>query len=227
MLRFLRRFGTLPDHTDQVFVVDRQGRFRGALSVSSILTHSPTDAVSDLMTSDILTLNPLDEARDAAQAFERYDLVSAPVVDEAGRLVGRLTVNEVVDIIRERSDEEAYTAVGLDEDQDIFGNVWEVARSRWLWLGVNLCTAFFASRVISAFDGTIERVVALAALMRREGLRGELSLDEIMCCGVGSCFGCVVKVNASELPEKFRYARSCVEGPVFPAEEIYLGEETK
>ena len=105
------------------------------------------------------------DAGDAAQAFERYDLVSAPVVDESGRLVGRLTVNEVVDVIREESDEDAYAAVGLDDDQDIFGSVWDAAKSRWVWLGVNLCTAFFASRVITAFDGTIERVVALAALM--------------------------------------------------------------
>ncbi|MBS1386991.1 MAG: magnesium transporter, partial [Duodenibacillus sp.] len=87
------------------------------------------------------------------------------VVDESGRLVGRLTVNEVVDVIREESDEDAYAAVGLDDDQDIFGSVWDAAKSRWVWLGVNLCTAFFASRVITAFDGTIERVVALAALM--------------------------------------------------------------
>ena len=117
------------------------------------------------MHTDMLTLNPLEDSSDAAQAFERYDLVSAPVVDEAGRLVGRLTVNEIVDVIREESEEDAFAAVGLDDEQDIFASVWEAARSRWLWLGVNLCTAFFASRVISAFDGTIERVVALAALM--------------------------------------------------------------
>lgn len=115
------------------------------------------------MHTDMLTLNPLEDSSDAAQAFERYDLVSAPVVDEAGRLVGRLTVNEIVDVIREESEEDAFAAVGLDDEQDIFASVWEAARSRWLWLGVNLCTAFFASRVISAFDGTIERVVALAA----------------------------------------------------------------
>lgn len=165
VLRFLRRFDSLPDHTDQVFVVDRQGKLRGSLAVSQILVHEPTVSVAKLVRTDILTLNPLDQASDAAQAFERYDLVSAPVVDEAGRLVGRLTVNEVVDVIREESDEDAYAAVGLDEDQDLFGSVWEAAKSRWVWLGVNLCTAFFASRVINAFDGTIEKVVALAALM--------------------------------------------------------------
>ncbi|RHJ35646.1 magnesium transporter [Sutterella sp. AM11-39] len=165
VLKFLRRFESLPDHTDQLFVVDRQGKFLGALPVAQILVHEPTRSVSSLMQSDILTLNPLDDASDAAQAFERYDLVSSPVVDEAGRLVGRLTVNEVVDVIREESAEDAYAAVGLDEEQDIFGSVWDSAKSRWVWLGVNLCTAFFASRVISAFDGTISKVVALAALM--------------------------------------------------------------
>lgn len=165
VLRFLRRFSSLPDHTDQVFVVDRQGKFLGSLPVSQILLHEPREAVADLLQTDVLTLNPLDDASDAAQAFERYDLVSAPVVDEAGRLVGRLTVNEIVDVIREENEEDAFKAVGLDDDQDIFGSVWATAKSRWLWLGVNLCTAFFASRVITAFDGTIERVVALAALM--------------------------------------------------------------
>lgn len=165
VLQYLRRFDELPDHTDQIFIVDQKGQFLGALPVSEVLIHEPFVSVSDLMRTDILTLNPMDDVSDAAQAFERYDLVSAPVVDSAGRLVGRLTVNEVVDVIREESDEDAFAAVGLDEDQDIFENVWEAAKSRWLWLGVNLCTAFFASRVISAFDGTIERVVALAALM--------------------------------------------------------------
>jgi len=165
VLTYLHKFENLPDHTDQLFVLDRQGKFLGVLPVSRILVHEPFVPVADLVQMDILTLNPLDSAEDAAHAFERYDLVSAPVVDEAGRLVGRLTVNEVVDVIREESDEDAFAAVGLSDEQDIFGNVWETAKSRWLWLGVNLCTAFFASRVISAFDGTIERVVALAALM--------------------------------------------------------------
>lgn len=142
VLKFLRRFESLPDHTDQLFVVDRQGKFLGALPVAQILVHEPSRSVSSLMQSDILTLNPLDDASDAAQAFERYDLVSSPVVDEAGRLVGRLTVNEVVDVIREESAEDAYAAVGLDEEQDIFGSVWDSAKSRWVWLGVNLCTAF-------------------------------------------------------------------------------------
>ena len=165
VLQYFRRLSEIPDHLDQVFVVDRAGHFKGSLSLTQILTSDPSRHVRELMRKDILTLNPLDDASDAAQAFERYDLVSAPVVDEAGRLVGRLTVDEMVDVIREESEEDAFAAVGLDDEQDIFASVWETAKSRWVWLGINLCTAFFASRVISAFDGTIERVVALAALM--------------------------------------------------------------
>lgn len=165
VLRYLRRFKTLPDHTDQIFVVDRMGRLKGTLAIVGMLTSDSTTPVRSLMNPEAFTLNPLDDAGDAAQAFERYDLVSAAVVDEAGRLVGRLTVNEVVDVIREEGEESAFGAVGLDDEQDVYGSVWASAKSRWLWLGVNLCTAFFASRVISAFEGTISRIVALAALM--------------------------------------------------------------
>lgn len=165
VLDYLRRFEGLPDHTDQVFAVDRKGHLKGTVALTQIITTDPHVPVRALMHTDMLTLNPMDLASEAAQAFERYDLVSAPVIDEAGRLVGRLTVNEVVDVIREESEEDAYAAVGLDDEQDLFASVWESAKARWVWLGLNLCTAFFASRVISAFSGTIERVVALAALM--------------------------------------------------------------
>jgi magnesium transporter len=165
VLRYLRRFDELPDHTDQVFVVDRSEVLKGALPLDRLLINEPDTEVTAVMKTDLLTLAPNDEASEAAQAFERYDLVSAAVVDAAGRLVGRLTVNEVVDIIREEGEEAALAQAGLREDEDIFSTVWNSAKNRWLWLAVNLCTAFFASRVISAFEGTIEKVVALAALM--------------------------------------------------------------
>jgi magnesium transporter len=113
------------------------------------------------MRRDILSLNARDDAYDAAQAFERYDLVSAPVVNDQGKLIGRLTVSEAVDLIREESDSEVLAQAGLREEEDLFSSVWASAKNRWLWLGLNLCT----SRVIGAFEGTIERVVALAALM--------------------------------------------------------------
>lgn len=165
VLRYLRSFQELPELTDMIFVIDRHQKLKGALPVSKIIVSDPERTVVELMQTDVLTLNPLDDATDAAQAFERYDLVSAPVVDETGRLVGRLTVDEVMDVIRESSEEDALAAVGLSDEQDLFGGIWETAKSRWLWLGVNLCTAFFASRVINAFEGTISQVVALATLL--------------------------------------------------------------
>lgn len=165
VLRYLRRFDDLPDHTDQVFVVDRKEILQGGLPITRLLVHEPETLVADVMRRDVLSLNVFDEAIDAAQAFQRYDLVSAPVVDETGRLVGRLTVSEVVDVIQEESGADVLAQAGLREEEDLFASVWASARNRWLWLALNLCTAFFASRVIGAFEGTIERVVALAALM--------------------------------------------------------------
>lgn len=165
VLRYLRRFDALPDHTDQIFVVDRKDVLKGVLSIGALLVHEPEQKVSEVMRNDPFTLQAIDLAIDAAQAFQRYDLVSAPVIDEAGRLIGRLTVSEAVDVIREDIDSEVLAQAGLREEEDIFSPVWASARNRWLWLGVNLGTAFFASSVIGVFEGVIERVVALAALM--------------------------------------------------------------
>ncbi len=165
VLRYLRRFDALPDHTDQIFVVDRKDVLKGVLSIGALLVHEPEQKVSEVMRNDPFTLQAIDLAIDAAQAFQRYDLVSAPVIDEAGRLIGRLTVSEAVDVIREDIDSEVLAQAGLREEEDIFSSVWASARNRWLWLGVNLGTAFFASSVIGVFEGVIERVVALAALM--------------------------------------------------------------
>ncbi|MEN9759880.1 MAG: magnesium transporter [Pseudomonadota bacterium] len=165
VLRYLRRFDELPDHTDQVFVVDRNEKLQGALPISKLLVHEPETLVRDVMVNEVMTLHPHDDVGDAAQAFERYDLVSAPVLDHHGGLLGRLTVNEVVDVIREEGEQDVFAQAGLREEEDLFSSVWASAKNRWLWLALNLCTAFFASRVIGAFEGTIERVVALAALM--------------------------------------------------------------
>ena len=165
VLRYLRTFEELPDHTDQVFVVDEEGVLLGALPLDRVLINQPDVLVEDVMKRDVVTLQPYDDAGEAAQAFERYDLVSAPVVDPHKRLIGRVTVAEAVDVIREEGESEALAKAGLREEEDLFSSVWASARNRWLWLAVNLCTAFFASRVIGAFEGTIEKVVALAALM--------------------------------------------------------------
>src|SRR5690606_5267652 len=119
VLRYLRRLGELPDHTDQIFVVDRQDKLQGTLSLSKLLVREPESLVSDVMVSDFLSLNPLDSDADAAGAFERYDLVSAPVTDDHGRLIGRVTIAEVVDVIQEDSQEQALSRAGLQEE-DIF-----------------------------------------------------------------------------------------------------------
>ena len=163
--RYLRRFEELPDHTDQLFIVDRDDHFKGVLALNSLLVNEPELEVASLMTTGNITLHPDDKADQAAQAFERYDLVSAPVVDEDGMLVGRVTVNTVMDFIRAESESDVLNLAGLREEEDIFASVWKSAKNRWMWLALNLCTAFFASRVIGTFEGTIEKFVALAALM--------------------------------------------------------------
>jgi magnesium transporter len=163
--RYLRRFDELPDHTDQLFVVDRDERFLGVLPLNRIVVNEPEVIVSSVMVTDTIKLDPEEKAEQAAQAFERYDLVSAPVVDEDGKLFGRVTVNVVLDFIRDESETDLLNLAGLREEEDIFASVWKSAQNRWTWLALNLCTAFFASRVIGAFEGTIAKFVALATLM--------------------------------------------------------------
>ncbi|MDR2837657.1 MAG: magnesium transporter [Azonexus sp.] len=165
VLRYLRLFDELPDHTDQLFVVDRNEYLKGVLPLNVLLVNDVEVEVGVLMRTDFIKLEPDDLAEDAAKAFERYDLVSAPVVDRDGKLVGRVTVNEVVDYIREEAEQEQLAQVGLKEEEDIFASVWDSVKNRWAWLAINLVTAFIASRVIGAFEDTIEKLVALAALM--------------------------------------------------------------
>ena len=163
--RYLRRFDGLPDHTDQVFVVDRDERLKGVLPLSKLIVSELEDTVGKVMVRDMVTLYPDDKAQEAAKAFERYDLVSAAVVDEEGKLVGRVTIDKVVDYIRETSESEAFAQAGLREEEDVFSSVWASVKNRWAWLAINLVTALVASRVIGAFEGSIEKLVALAALM--------------------------------------------------------------
>jgi magnesium transporter len=165
VLRYLRRMDELPDHTDQLFVVDRDETIRGVLPINRVIVTDPEVLVASVMNSEFISFSPDDKAQKAAQAFERYDLVSAPVVDQNNRVAGRVTVDAVVDFIREESEAELLGMAGLREEEDIFASVWKSAKNRWLWLAVNLCTAFFASRVIGVFEGTIEKLVALATLM--------------------------------------------------------------
>ncbi|MEW5863172.1 MAG: magnesium transporter [Pseudomonadota bacterium] len=163
--RYLRRMDELPGHTDQLFVVDREGRLRGTLPLARLIVSDLAAEVGAVMVPESVKLHPEDRAEDAARAFERYDLVSAPVTDHFGRLIGRLTVDKVVDHIREKSAEAQLAEAGLSGEEDIFATVWSSFRNRWAWLAINLVTAFIASRVISIFEGSIGRLAALAALM--------------------------------------------------------------
>jgi len=121
--------------------------------------------VKDVMAQDAVLFKDSDDAAEAAKAFERYDLVTAPVVNDQNKLVGRITVDAVMDYIREETDSSALSMVGLREGEDIFSSIWKSVRNRWAWLAINLITALIASRVIGVFEGSIEKVVALAALM--------------------------------------------------------------
>lgn len=164
-LRYLRRIGTLPDHTDKLFVVDRNDILFGVLPLKRLVVCDLDLSVVEVMSDDAVVFNPNDLADDAVKAFERYDLVTAPVVDANNRLVGRLTVDTVMDFIRDEADSEILSMAGLREDEDIFSTVWNSVKNRWAWLAINLVTAFFASRVIGVFEDSIEKIVALAALM--------------------------------------------------------------
>jgi magnesium transporter len=165
VLRYLRRLDEMPDHTDQIFVVTRDEKLTGVLPVNRLLVTDPDREVAKVLDAEPTIFRPEDKAQDAALAFERYDLVSAPVVDGDGRLVGRVTVNAVMDYIRDKSESELLSAGGLRDDEDLFAPVWKSMKNRWTWLAINLVTAFIASRVIGIFEGSIEKTVALAALM--------------------------------------------------------------
>ncbi|EDZ64562.1 magnesium transporter [beta proteobacterium KB13] len=164
-LRYLRKIKKLPELTDKLFVVNRSQKILGVLSLKKIVVNEPELMVSDVMAQDAVLFKDSDDAAEAAKAFERYDLVTAPVVNDQNKLVGRITVDAVMDYIREETDSSALSMVGLREGEDIFSSIWKSVRNRWAWLAINLITALIASRVIGIFEGSIEKVVALAALM--------------------------------------------------------------
>jgi magnesium transporter len=163
--RYLRRLDELPGHTDQLFVVDREQQFKGTLPLARLIVSDLHLQVAGVIVPETVKLHPEDSAGDAANAFERYDLISAPVVDANDKLVGRLTVDAVVDYIRLRSAESQLAEAGLRHEEDVFASVLDSFKNRWAWLAVNLVTAFIASRVIGVFEHSIAQLVALAALM--------------------------------------------------------------
>jgi magnesium transporter len=165
VIRYLQRRGEIPAQTDQLFVVDRAGNLKGLLPLRNLLIHDPELLVSSVMIAQPISFHTTGSAREAAQAFERYDLLSAPVVNAHHQLVGCLSIDAVMDFINETSQKERLNQVGLSEEEDLFASVWKSAKNRWMWLAINLLTALLASRVIGFFESTIQQVVALATLM--------------------------------------------------------------
>ncbi len=165
VLRYLRRIGELPEMTDQLIVTDRYGRYLGLLPISALLVNDPETLVAEVMDRSQDGIPADTPARDVATLFEKRDLVSAPVVDENGMLLGRITIDDVVDVIRDEADHSLMSMAGLSEEDDMFAPVVTTSRRRTVWLGVNLLTALLASWVIGLFGATIEKQVALAVLM--------------------------------------------------------------
>ena len=161
----VRRKGRLPAHTDRLFVVDSRKLLIGAIGLGDLLIADDGMPVASLMDSDIRRFRPDDSAEEVATAFDRYDLLSAPIVDDRGKLIGRVTADAVMDFVRASSETEVLALAGLRQAEDLFAPVADSARNRWPWLAVNLATAFLASRIIGAFESTIQQIVALAALM--------------------------------------------------------------
>ena len=165
VLRYLRRRGEIPEGTDNLYVVDREGHYLGLLPLSTLLTSDPSLKVRDVMIEDEEAIPVNMPAREVANRFEHRDLISAPVVDEHNVLLGRITIDDVVDVIRDDAEHDLMSMAGLHEEEDMFAPVPVSARRRAVWLGINLLTALLAAWVIGLFQSTIQQVVALAVLM--------------------------------------------------------------
>ena len=164
VLRYLRRHSEIPPNTDNLIVVNRHDRFVGLLPIGILLVSDPAISVREMMITDQAAIDVDTPATEVARRFERNDWISAPVVDGNGQLLGRITIDDVVDVIMEEADHSLTSLAGLAEE-DTFASVWQSAPRRAMWLGVNLATALLASSVINLFQATIEKVVALAVLM--------------------------------------------------------------
>jgi len=165
VLRYLRLRGELPDHTDHLYVVSRRHQYLGRIALQSLLTHEAMTPINQLIDDEQPAIGVDESADEVARQFSDHDWISAPVVDDNNILLGRITIDDVVDIIREQAEHQVLGAAGLDEDEDLFSPVPRAWRRRLLWLTINLGTAFLASSVVGQFQGTIDHIVALAVLM--------------------------------------------------------------
>src|SRR5690606_18446757 len=200
VLRFLRLRGELPEHTDHLYVVNRRHQLIGWVALQDLVTRDPGTPINQLIDDELESLHVDASAEQVARQFSDSDWVSAPVVDDGNVLLGRITVDDVVDIIREQAEHQALGAAGLDEDEDLFSPVPRAVRGRVVWLGINLLTAFVAAGVIGQFDATIEQIVALAVLMPIvAGIGGNAAVQVLTLMVRGIALGQVGASNASIL----------------------------
>lgn len=165
VLRYLRARGDIPDGTDSIYVVNRNNEFFGSVFLSRLLTLDPNSSVAEIISTEIQPIPAHTPSEEVVWEFENRDLLSAPVVDDQNRVVGRITIDDIVDVIRDEAEHSLMSAAGLDEEEDMFAPVVRSAQRRALWLGVNLATAFLAASVVDIFQTTLDRVVLLAVLM--------------------------------------------------------------
>lgn len=197
VLRYLRMRADLPDRTDRLFVVNRHDQYLGGIDITRLLTEDPDRTVGEVMDSTVEGIAPETPAHEVAKLFEDRDLVSAAVVSANGRLLGRITIDDVVDVIREEADHSVMSMAGLGEDADMFAGVVRSARRRAVWLGVNLATAFLAANVVGLFKATIEHVVALAVLMPIVASMGGIAGSQTLVLIIrGIALGQVQQTNA-------------------------------
>ncbi|MGB3622852.1 MAG: magnesium transporter, partial [Ketobacter sp.] len=202
VLRYLRRHETLPDTTDNLHVVNRAGQFVGLLPLTKLLIKDPGMLVREAM-DEAKAITAVTPAKEVAAMFEREDWVTAPVVDDNGVLLGRITIDDVVDVILEGADHSFMSMAGMDEYEDTFAPVLKTARRRAIWLGINLLTAFLASWVIGLFEGTLEKVVALAVLMPIVASMGGIAGSQTLTLVIrGMALGHVGSANARWLLTK-------------------------
>jgi magnesium transporter len=200
VLRYIRRYRELPPMTDNLWVVNRRDQFIGQVPISTILISEPSTTVREIMETEVEPLLVTTHEDEVAQRFERLDLVSAPVVNAEGKLLGRITIDDVVDVIRASADHSLMSQAGLDEDEDIFAPLVRTVRRRSVWLGINLLTAFLASAVIGLFEATLEQVVALAILMPVVASMGGIAGTQALTIVIrGMALGRVGSANISAL----------------------------
>ncbi len=199
-LRYIRRHDEIPEMTDSLIVVSRKDSYIGLLPLTKLLVSDPGITIREIMNTDIEPIEASMPDDQVAALFEEHDLVSAPVVDTDGKLLGRITIDDVVDVIREDADHSLMSMAGLDEDEDTFAPVMKTTRRRAVWLGINLLTAFIASAVIGLFEDTIDKVVALAVLMPIVASMGGIAGSQTLTLVIrGQALGHVERSNAGWL----------------------------